>query len=177
MASFRPFPETGRPPNHRPVGRTPWISPRGYHVDQLFAPPCVGVRPVFSRPLLPSAPSDHLSRLLSTAHAHNWPTRCIFLVLPCFSRSLVWPTLCVCLYSVQMKGLAAVVFLLCLASAHKSGDVKHKWWSIPEPVATVGKLFYFKIPHDSVVDNTGPIDVSLFYLAIKYIDSTRTMRQ
>ncbi|KAE9531612.1 hypothetical protein AGLY_010818 [Aphis glycines] len=57
-----------------------------------------------------------------------------------------------------MKGLAAVAFLLCLASAHKSGDVKHKWWSIPEPVATVGKLFYFKIPHDSVVDNTGPID-------------------
>ncbi|XP_026809474.1 dystroglycan [Rhopalosiphum maidis] len=57
-----------------------------------------------------------------------------------------------------MKGLAAVAFLLCLASAHKSGDVKHKWWSIPEPVATVGKLFYFKIPHDSVIDNTGPVD-------------------
>lgn len=68
--------------------------------------------------------------------------------------------------SVQMKSLAAIVFLLCLASAYKSADVKHKWWSIPEPVATVGKLFYFKIPHDSVVDNTSPIDVSLFYLTV-----------
>lgn len=63
-----------------------------------------------------------------------------------------------------MKGLVAVAFLLCLASAHKSSDVKPKWWSsIPEPVATVGKLFYFKIPHDSVVDSTGPIDVSLLF--------------
>lgn len=65
----------------------------------------------------------------------------------------------------MMKGLAVIAFfLLCAASAHKSGDVKPKWWSIPEAVATVGKLFYFKIPHDSVVDNTSPIDVSSFYL-------------
>lgn len=62
-----------------------------------------------------------------------------------------------------MKGFATVAFLLCLTSAHKSGDVKPKWWSIPEPVATVGKLFYFKIPHDSVVDNTGPVDVSYLF--------------
>lgn len=69
--------------------------------------------------------------------------------------------------SVQMiKTVFAVAFLLCLASAHKSGDVKHKWWSIPEPVATVGKLFYFKLPHDSVVDNTGPIDVSILILRL-----------
>lgn len=61
-----------------------------------------------------------------------------------------------------MRAFAAVALLLCLtSSAHKSGDVKHvKWWSIPEPVATVGKLFYFKLPHDSVVDNIGPVDVS-----------------
>lgn len=61
-----------------------------------------------------------------------------------------------------MKGFAAIVFLLCLTSAHKSGEVKHKWWSIPEPVATVGKLFYFKIPHDLVVDNTSPLDVRVY---------------
>lgn len=65
------------------------------------------------------------------------------------------------LFSVKMKSLIVFAFLSCLTLAHKSGDVKHKWWSIPEPVATVGKLFYFKIPHDSVVDNTGPIDVSI----------------
>ncbi|VVC32541.1 Hypothetical protein CINCED_3A011068 [Cinara cedri] len=59
----------------------------------------------------------------------------------------------------MMKGFFTIFSLwLCLTFAHKSGDVKHKWWSIPEPVATVGKLFYFKISHDSVVDNTGPID-------------------
>lgn len=63
----------------------------------------------------------------------------------------------------MMKGFAAIAVLLCLTSAHKSGDVKPKWWSIPEPVATVGKLFYFKIPHDSVVDNTGPVDVSIIH--------------
>jgi len=67
-----------------------------------------------------------------------------------------------------MKGLAVVAFLLCLTSAHKPGDVKHKWWSIPEPVATVGKLFYFKISHDLVIDNTGPVNVSVFYM---YYDS------
>lgn len=61
-----------------------------------------------------------------------------------------------------MKGLTAVAILVCLTSAHKSGDVKPKWWSIPEPIATVGKLFYFKIPHDSVIDNTGHVDVSIF---------------
>lgn len=65
-------------------------------------------------------------------------------------------------FSAQMRGLAAVVILLCLTSALNSGDVKPKWWSIPEPVATVGKLFYFKIPQDSVIDNTDPVDVSVF---------------
>ncbi|XP_050422099.1 dystroglycan 1 [Adelges cooleyi] len=57
-----------------------------------------------------------------------------------------------------MKGLVVVWVLCCLASAHKSADAKAKWWSIPEPVATVGKLFYFKIPHDLFVDSAGPID-------------------
>lgn len=68
-----------------------------------------------------------------------------------------------------MKVFAAIVFLLCLTSAHKSGEVKHKWWSIPEPVATVGKLFYFKIPHDLVVDNTSPLDVRVYYTFNIYI--------
>lgn len=67
--------------------------------------------------------------------------------------------------SVQMKGFVAIALLVCLSSAHKPGDNKHKWWSIPEPVATVGKLFYFKIPHDSAVDNTSPVDVRLLFFS------------
>ncbi|XP_050539992.1 dystroglycan 1 [Daktulosphaira vitifoliae] len=57
-----------------------------------------------------------------------------------------------------MKGSIFVLLICSLAFAHKSKDNKTKWWSVPEPVATVGKLFYFKIPHDSFIENTGPID-------------------
>lgn len=65
-----------------------------------------------------------------------------------------------------MKGCISVLLLCSLAFAHKSRDAKTKWWSIPEPVATVGKLFYFKIPHDSFIENTGPIDVSISFCHI-----------
>lgn len=89
------------------------------------------------------------------AHTLTRPYNACSVWLSC---SVCYPEFLFC-SSVQMKGFIAIALLLCLSSAHKSGDVKHKWWSIPEPVATVGKLFYFKIPLDSAVDNTSPVDV------------------
>lgn len=101
------------------------------------------------------APCDpdgvHIAAAATTTPVKCWPLHSFVADAP----------LCCFCFSVQMRGFTAVSFLLCLTSAHKSGDVKPKWWTIPEPVATVGKLFYFKVPYDSIVDNTGPINVSI----------------